>query len=471
MDEQAGSVAQPLPRHIHLVGIGGAHMSAIARLLLRDGINVSGCDQRPGDVTDALAAQGATVYAGHDPAHVQGAEMVVTTAAVRDDHPELLAAKARALPLLTRAQMVSRLMQGRRGVAVAGTHGKTTTSCLMAHVLHHAGRDPSYLLGGDAVNLGGNAGAGLGADVVVEADEYANAFLSYHPHLAIVTNIDRDHMDFFKTEASIVDAFRLFLMQIEASGVIIAGGDSPNVRLLAREARPAPLELYEVGSGQVPPAGVTWYAQDHGPNDVGGHRFTLLRDGTQFGAFDTCWPGRHNLANAVAVIAAGAHLGLSVDELAAGVRSFSGVGRRFEFRGEAAGVTVYDDYAHNPPKVQAAIAGARERFPGRRLVVLFQPHTYSRTRDLLDGFRTCFAAADALYVLETFAARESPDQGMSAEALVEQIFAPPAVYLPSHAAATAQLCRDLRSRDVLMTIGAGDVTTLGPAVLKRLGER
>ncbi len=368
--------------------------------------------------------------------------------------------------------MVARLTAGRTTIAVAGTHGKTTTSSLIAFLLARAGRAPGYLLGGESLDLGGNAAAGSGPEMVVEADEYARAFLAYRPRLAVVTNIEPDHLDYYGSPEALTDAFRQFLRQVEPDGRIIACADSAPLAALTGERLPATVERYRVlpavPAGGPGANGVDWLALDEGPDGRGGRSFVVVRWGQRVGRFTITSPGRHNVANALAAIAAGSALGLSVEEMRAALPHFRGARRRFELVGEARGVTVLDDYAHHPTEVRATLAAAREHFPGRRLVVLFQPHTYSRTQYLFEAFRTCFAQADVLFVLETYAARETPEAGMSAEELTRAIAAPPARYVDSIKAAVKSLKKAVRVGDVVFTMGAGDVNAAGPALLRAL---
>jgi UDP-N-acetylmuramate--alanine ligase len=458
------------PHSVHLVGIGGAHMSAIAQMLMAAGMRVSGSDLQETETTRRLAALGATVCRGHAAEHVGDVDLVVMTAAAKADNPEVLEARRRGIPVIARAEMVARLMEGRTGVAVAGSAGKTTTSSLIAYLLHRAGRAPSYLLGGDAPDLGGNAAAGGGPYIVVEADEYARAFLEYRPDVAVVTNVEPDHLDYYGSVEAYVDAFRRFMRRVPAGGAVIGCADSPLLAALLDEPAPATVQRYRVVPEGGDVAGVDWLAVDEGPTDAGGHGFTLLRQGAPVGQFETALPGRHNVSNATGALAAGFTLGLTAEEMRGPLRKFRGARRRFETVGAARGVTIIDDYAHHPVKVRATIAAARERFPDRRLVVLYQPHTYSRTAYALEGFRDCFAGAGALYILETYAARETPDAGMSAEALARAIRTPAARYVPSIQEAVETLRRDLRPGDVVFTMGAGDVTAAGPALLAALRE-
>lgn len=471
-EHPASPVRVAPPRHVHLIGIGGMHMSAIAQLLLADGVRVSGSDIQETDLTRRLASLGAAVRKGHAAANVDDADLVVMTAAVKDDNAEVQEARRRGIPVIMRAEMVARLMQGRTGVALAGTHGKTTTSAMVAHFLKQAGRDPTYLLGGESLDLGTNAAPGSGPHIVVEADEYARAFLEYRPRVAAINNIEPDHLDYYGSVDAIIDAFRRFIARIPADGTLVANADSPLLAELLAEGAAAPIERFRVVSG--PSAGqpldrsLDWLALDEGPNALGGRTFLLLRYGQRFGRFESPRPFLYNMANAAAAIAVCARLGLTAEEIRTALRGFRGARRRFQLVGEARGVTVIDDYAHHPTAARATIAGAKEHFPGRRVVVLFQPHTYSRTAYLLDQWRTCFAAADALYLLDTYAARETPAAGMSAVELVAQITHPPARFTPTLKEAIRTLKKELKPGDVLITMGAGDVTDIGPELVRAL---
>lgn len=462
----------PIPHHVHLVGIGGAHMSAIAQILLARGHVVSGSDLKASPVTERLAALGIQIFIGHRSDHVGQAQLVVATAAAKSDNPELQEATRRGLPIWSRAAMVARLMSGCRSIAVAGTHGKTTTSGLIAYLLTRAGRNPAYLIGGDVPDLGGNASPGGGGDIVVEADEYAGAFLEYEPHLAVITNVEAEHLDYYGTESALLAAFAGFMSRVRAEGRLIACVDSPLLRDLIERTRAGRLELR---TQQLESYGLTqqanWTPTAIERNSIGGHDFTVAKDGVPYGTFQLRLPGLHNVANALAAIAVADALSLPRTVVRETLAEFRGARRRFERVGEAAGVQVIDDFAHHPTEIKATLAAARCHFPGRRLVVAFQPHTYSRTQYLLEQFRTAFGEADALVIVETYAARETPEQGMSAEALSDAIRQPQAVYMPSFSQAADYLSGLLRPGDILLTIGAGDVGAIGPLVLSRLRQK
>ena len=457
--------AERIPERVHLVGVGGVHMSAIARILRAWGHTVSGSDQKASATTAQMEELGVRVAIGHAPEHIGDAQLVVTTSAATFwENPEIAEARRRAIPVIKRAEMVARLMEGRYSIAVAGTHGKTTTSGLIAHMLVAAGLDPTYLIGGEVRSLGTNAAAGEGRYIVVEADEFDRAFLSYTPDVAVITNIEPDHLDIYGTVDELERAFTQFAASTPADGHLIACADDARVRAL-------------VGAGTGIRAGdVQTYALDHdatwtaGASRFGerGQTFDVRRSGRGIGAFTIELPGRHNVSNALAGIAAGSTVGIGPEVMRAALASYRGAQRRFEYVGDAAGVTVMDDYAHQPTEVRTTVAMARERFDGRRLVVVFQPHTYTRTAYLLDEWKTCFEGIDALYIAETYAARETPDAGLSGAELAAAIVAPPATYAGTLDEAAERIARDLRAGDVFFTVGAGDVERVGPKVIAKL---
>ena len=460
-----------VPKRVHLVGVGGMHLSGIARVLIAWGHSVTGSDVQRTPLTDELQALGVTVLEGHRAEHIGEAQLVVTTSAAKDDNPELVAARRRGVPVLKRAEFIAKLMEGRRSICVAGTHGKTTTSGLIATLLLEAGRSPTYLVGGEVRNLGVNAAPGDGEEIVVEADEYDRAFLEYQPDVAVVTNLEADHLDIYGSFDELAAAFGQFMAQVQPDGHLIVCADSPELRTLVEASDlPARIETY----GLDRPA--DWTAEEIVALPDGGQYFSVRHNGELYGTFRIALPIRHNVANALAGIAAGHALGLTAEELRAGLAKYRGARRRFELVGEAAGVTVMDDYAHHPTEVADTVAAARERFAGRRLIACFQPHTYSRTRYLLEGFRTCFRGLDELLLAPTYAAREPESAGMDAQALALAIEAPRAVALDSLEAAAEAALGLLRPSaegrgDVFFTLGAGDVDAVGRMVLDGLRER
>ncbi len=471
-----------IPPRVHLVGIGGMHMSAIARILLAWGHQVSGSDQRRSPLTDALAAEGARVFIGHDATNVGDAALVVTTSAASESNPELADAARRGITTIKRADMVARLMEGKTGVCVAGSHGKSTTSGLVAFLLRECGRDPTFLIGAEVAALATNAAAGSGPQVVVEADEYDRAFLSYHPNVALVLNVEPDHLDYFKTEGAMREAFAGFVANVLPGGTVVLCADSPGaLELKPHAVRGVNVETYSLGHDlrlrSSPKAG--WFGRllrDDGdtrkpPEGLPRQRFEAIRYGQHFGEFSILLAGVHNVSNALGAIAIGATLGLSATEMRVPLARYTGVRRRFELVGEVGGITIMDDYAHHPTEVEALAAAAKARFPDRRIVALFQPHTYARTRYLLDGFRTCFRGFDRVFILETYAAREPIADGMTGEQLAAEVVAPKPGYFVAFESAAEGISPELRAGDVFFTVGAGDVDAVGPMVLERLKAR
>lgn len=460
------TLATNVPERVHLVGAGGAHMSAIAQILHAWGHTITGSDQRASAMTAKLQALGMRIYEGHAAENVGDAQLVVYTSAAHGDNPEIAEAQRRGIPTIKRAEMVARLMQGRYSIAVAGTHGKTTTSGLIAHMLVEAKLDPTYLIGGDVRSLGTNAAPGAGKYIVVEADEYDRAFLSYTPDIAIITNIEPDHLDIYGTVEEMTAAFAQFMSQVPPDGHLITNADDERAPALSEAASIKAAHRHTYSTERL----ATWTATDvkHAPS---GQTFTVERGGTTFGEFTISLPGRHNVSNALAGIATGSTLGIDTPVMQAALASYLGAQRRFEYVGEAAGVTVMDDYAHHPTEVRVNVDAAHERFAGRRIVVLFQPHTYSRTKYLLEEWKTCFAAVDALYIAATYAAREAPERGMSGADLAQAIETPPATYVDTLDEAAERLAADLREGDVFFTMGAGDVNEAGPRVLEILRAR
>ncbi|MFA7249872.1 MAG: UDP-N-acetylmuramate--L-alanine ligase [Dehalococcoidia bacterium] len=468
-----GSGGSGIPHHVHLVGAGGVHMSAIGQILRARGHEISGSDLAASEFTERLVALGAEIFVGpHNGAHIGDAQLVVATAAAKPDNPELVAARARGVPVMVRAEMVQRLIADRDVVAIAGTHGKTTTTAMVSLMAVRADLDPMMLLGGDSRDLGNiNVRDGAGRLAIVEADEYAAAFLEYAPRIALITNIEADHLDYYGTEDRLRDAFRQFAERVRPEGTLIVCADSPAALAIgeARRAAGARVERYALDNEVA-----EWRGTRVRGNDRGGLDATVHMNGVELGRLSLTVAGRHNLLNALGALAVAMRAGVDFHRAAAAAAEFTGARRRFEIVGEVprpggAPITIVDDYAHHPTEVRATLLAARQRFPGRRLVACFQPHTYSRSTYLLDAFRTCFEGLDALYVLRTYEARESSDRGMNAQALAAEIERPRPQYVDSFEEATARITADLRPGDVCFTLGAGDVTTLGPMIIERLG--
>ena len=452
----------------HFIGIGGIHMSGLARILLDEGWTVSGSDLAANHLTDELAARGATVTIGHAAANVCGADLVIRTAAVKDENAEVAAARAAGVELLTRAQMVSRVAQDCSTLTVAGTHGKTTTATMLTLILREAGLDPTYILGGEYAGLASQAARGRGSQAIVEADEYAHAFHEYTPTIAVLTNVERDHLDYYRDEAALQEAFVGYGRTIAQQGTLIVGADSPTAVTVAQQlaAERPDITIETFGTN----ADSTWRAADvH--ESASASRFVVHRENAALGTIALAVPGLFNVRNALAATAASLHGGAPFAASHQALAAFGGVRRRFEQIGEAAGVTLIDDYAHHPSEIAATVRAARRRFPNRRLVVLFQPHTYSRSAYLQASFARCFKGVDLLFFTDTYAAREEPSAGLDAEALAQSIAAPVARYTGDLKTAATAVCTELRPSDVCFTMGAGDVDTAGPHILERLHQR
>ena len=469
--------------HIHLIGIGGSGLSAIALLLLESGYRVSGSDRQVSPLLSHLERAGTQVFYGHRPENVAGADLVLRSSAVTDDNVEVQAARSAGIPVLKRADFLGQLLSGQTGIAVAGTHGKTTTTAMIAWVLTALGKDPSYIIGGVSANLGSNAHAGKGGLFVIEADEYDRMFLGLRPQIAVVTNIEHDHPDCYPTPEEYFQAFEAFvngLQSGEARGdtpTLIACSDDPGAARLLETA--AQRGIRTISYGLQSSAGYT--AQDLLVNQQGGYSFTLHAQGKAPTPVALQAPGKHNVCNALAALAVMDSLGFSLDRAAAALGEYRGTGRRFELRGEAAGVTVIDDYAHHPTEIRATLEAAQARFAGRPLWAVWQPHTYSRTRTLAAEFVKAFIdppLARHILVTEIYASRESaPADGFSSRQLVEEMQTPSAfAWAPSpdtYFAATLVEARDILLRqvqpgDVVLVFSAGDADWISTQLLQTL---
>lgn len=453
-------------KRVHFIGIGGAGLSAIAEILLASGVAVSGSDEQPSALALALAGRGANVMAGHASANVgPDVDAVIISSAVPPDNVEVLAAQARGIPVLKRADCLGQLMQGRTGVAVAGTHGKTTTTGLIALMLDRAGLDPSFIVGGVLADYGTNARAGHGSPFVIEADEYDGMFLGLTPTIEVVTNVEHDHPDCYPTLKEMQEAFRAFTELLPPEGLLVACARDPFARKLAEERKRdgKPAVLYGLRSED------NLRADSPQPNNAGGFDFLVVKDGQTLGLARNRLSGEHNVLNSLAALAVADWLGVDFNTARNALAEYRGAGRRFEVKGEAGGVTVVDDYAHHPTEIKATLAAARRRFAGHPVWVMFQPHTYSRTRTLLAEFAASFADADHVIVVDIFRSRETPDGTISAADIVKKMSHPDVQYIPALTDAAEYLCAALKPGDVLLTLGAGDSYTVGETVLERLG--
>jgi UDP-N-acetylmuramate--alanine ligase len=454
---------------VHFVGIGGAGMSGIARIMLARGMSVSGSDAAESAAVTALRALGATVHIGHSADNLgSDVDTVVVSTAIRDTNPELAAATARGLTVLRRAAALASVMDGRRRVAIAGTHGKTSTTTMLTIAAQTAGADPSYAIGGDIADgphAGANAYDGTGDLFIAEADESDGSFLLLSPDLAVVTNVEADHLDQHGTAAAVEAIFERFVGRIAADGVLVVCADDPGA---ARLAKVSPVRVR--GYGEAAGADLRLDSVAITATDSS---YDAVLDGVPLGRVEIPVTGRHMALNSAAALLAGLELGLPAAELIAGLRQYGGVRRRFELKGTAAGVRVYDDYAHHPTEVAAQLRAARTVVGSGRIVVGFQPHLYSRTAAFAADFGTALALADEVVVLDVFGAREDPVPGVSG-ALVAGAVPLPAGQVrfePDRSAVAAALAQRAAAGDLVITMGAGDVTKLGPDVLDLLRAR
>ncbi len=445
---------------IHMVGIGGAGMSGIAEVLLNLGYSVSGSDMSDSAVVKHLRSLGATVAVGHAAENLGDVQVLVKSTAIADDNPEVVEARRRNIAIIPRAEMLAELMRLRQGVAIAGTHGKTTTTSFTASIFDAAGLDPTVIIGGRLNAYGTNAHLGHGDYLIAEADESDGSFLCLLPIINVVTNVDEDHLDHYGTREAIDDAFVAFMNSVPFYGINVVCGDDPGVRaLLPRVKRPV----------------MTYgFAADNAlravPLESGAvSRFSVWQNGEELGEVRLPQPGRHNILNALGAIGAALSADIAFADCARGLGAFGGVGRRFEYKGERDDVTVIDDYGHHPAEIAATLATARQVFPGRRLVVAFQPHRFSRTQAHFGEFCKVFDTVDQVLLTEIYAASEKPIPGVSGESLAQgmrQVSETPVAYYRTIPELAAALPEYLRPGDVLLTLGAGTITRVGPLYLE-----
>ena len=450
---------------IHFVGIGGIGMSGIAELLLNLGYRVSGSDLKESEITSRLAGLGGRIFIGHRAENVESdVDVVVTSSAVRrQTNPESLAARARSIPVIPRAEMLAELMRLKEGVAIAGSHGKTTTTSLIATVAAHAGLDPTAVVGGKLNALGSNAKLGRGALMVVEADESDGSFLRLSPTIAVITNIDPEHLDHYGTFEALQQAFVDFADRVPFYGLAVLCLDHPAVQHLIPR-----IGKRHVTYGLSPQAD---FRADEVVLSAFSARFQVLHKGERLGEVQLKMVGAHNVLNALATCAVAHELGIPFARTQEALASFAGVQRRFTVRGEAGGVLVVDDYGHHPAEIKATLAGARASFPQRRLVVAFQPHRYSRTRDLLGEFATAFNDAEVVMLADIYAAGEEPIEGVSGDKLHRAVQAcghRDASFIPDRAQLASRLHERVQPGDLVLTLGAGDITSLGDELLHLL---
>src|SRR5271168_217113 len=460
-------------QQIHFVGIGGIGMSGIAEVLLNLGYRVSGSDLKSSAVTQRLAGLGAAVFEGHRAENVAGAEVVVTSSAIAAENPEVVEAHKLHVPVIQRAEMLAELMRLKYGIAVAGMHGKTTTTSMVAAVLAGGGLDPTVVVGGRVDAMGSNARLGKSQYLVAEADESDRSFLKLSPILSVVTNIDREHMDCYRNMRDVKKTFLEFMNRVPFYGMVVACNDDPVLRRLLPDVQRRTL-TYGTKRGsdfwiKIPTSRAESAREMGHPLNS----FHVRYRGDDLGEFTLHVPGMHNVLNATAAIAVGVGLDVAVEAIRGALDQFRGVDRRFQLRGRVAGVSVIDDYGHHPTEIKATLAAARQ-CEFRKVHVVFQPHRYTRTRDLLEDFTTSFGDADSLFVLDIYAASEAPIEGISGEALARTIRdkgGRSVQYVSSFAAAASAAAGVAEDGDMIVTLGAGSVSQLGPMILEKLKER
>jgi UDP-N-acetylmuramate--alanine ligase len=453
-------------RQVHFVGIGGIGMSGIAEVLLNMGFRVSGSDLKRSEVTARLEAQGAKIYEGHAAENINGAHVVVRSTAVREENPEIVEARRRSIPVIPRAEMLAELMRLKpHTVAVAGSHGKTTTTSMVATVLAHAELDPTVVVGGVVGAMGSNARVGKSDLMVVEADESDRSFLMLTPTFAVVTNIDREHMDHYTDMTDVRKCFADFVNKVPFYGASILCLDDPHVQAVIPEVVRRRITYGLSAQADIAAREVRYDKQF-------GSVFQVRREGEAVGEVSLQVPGLHNIYNSLAAVAVGLELEVPFDTIAGALAGFTGVNRRFQLKGEAAGVIVVDDYGHHPTEIRATLVAAKLGSRGRRMVVLFQPHRYTRTQDLMDEFARSFNNADVLMVTDIYAASEDPIEGVTAESLVGAVRRfghKDARYVGTIEEATQALLEEVRPNDMVITLGAGNVYRVGerlPGLLK-----
>lgn len=455
-------------KRIHFIGIGGAGMSAIAWVLLKKGMPVSGSDVYPSDRSQRLREHGAIIYDGHSPENLQNVGLVVVSSAIMEDNPELAAAHTLKIPVWHRSAMLAELLHEGDGVCIAGTHGKTTTTGMTSLIMERAGLDPSVLIGSELPALGGNARYGAGRFIIAESDESDGSFLNYHPLYAAVLNIESEHMEHYKTEETLKNAFRTFLSQVRPEGAAVLCADDAGVRSILDGEPPCRIVLYSVKLKQV-----DFFAGDIVFSPLGSE-FSVYQSGKRLGAVSLQVPGIHNVSNALAATALAMTAGVKFSDVRSALADFTGTGRRFQIRGRREGVIVVDDYAHHPTEILATIKSAlplRESRRGR-IITVFQPHRYTRTRDLADAFGVAFHDSDIVIITDVYSAGEPPIPGISGKTIYDAVVQsghPNVLYVPRVADVTEKLLQMIVPGDIIFTMGAGNIWKMGESFLKRLG--
>ena len=452
-------LAEIIGKRVHFIGIGGSGMSGLARIAISHGIKVSGSDASDSSVLNALSAIGAQVFIGHKPENIKGADLIVFSNAIKANNPEREAAKSEGITEITRAAALALLMSESVSIAVAGTHGKTTTSSMATVALQSAGVDPSFAIGGILKSSGSNAHRGTGKYFVAEADESDGSFIAYHPHAAIITNVEWDHVDHFASEAEVFQVFDDFIKTI--SGFLVFCADDLGATKVAAKAA-----VKSIGYGKSENAALR---VDQIKLSAGGSTARVLWNGAKIGVLELAVPGEHNVLNAAAVLAVGLELGLPASALLDGLVKFHGAGRRFELKGSAAGIRVIDDYGHHPTEIKVTLEAAKRYAGGGKVLVVFQPHRYSRTKAFTNEFAKSLEIADQVWLLEVYAASEQPISGVSSANIVKLMSN--AKFEPNFISVTEAIASAANPGDVIITLGAGDVSSLGPLILDELHKR
>lgn len=456
--------------HIYLIGIGGTGLSAIARVLLEMGHEVSGSDRAESQYLQDLRTLGATIYIGHDPKNLNRVDLVIRSSAIQDDNPEVRAARAARIPVLKRADFLGSLMENKTGIAVAGTHGKTSTTAMIAWLLTALKQDPTFIVGGTLSNLGINARFGHGTSFVIEADEYDRMFLGLLPSIEVVTNIEHDHPDCYPTPEDFQNAFMKFVSHLPIDGTLIACAEDPGANDLLKKAEKKGKNTLSYGLKANNDEGTEFdsYASVLSVNKIGGFKFGACILGNSV-IVDLQVPGKHNILNALGALTVTQLLGIPLDTAAQAMGLFLGTGRRFDVRGEIDGIIIVDDYAHHPTEIRATLAAARLRYPHSPLRVVWQPHTYSRTRMLKNAFINSFDDADEIIVTEIYPARE-PKQDFSAREVAAEI-RKPAHFIPELDDVSQYLMSNLKNGDVLIVLSAGDANQISSQILEFLNDK
>lgn len=451
-------------KHVHCVGIGGIGISAIARVLLERGYRVTGSDLRMSPVAEELVGAGVTVAIGHDAGHIGNADVVLVSSAVPEQNVELVAARQRGIPVLKRAEFLGELMSEAVGIAIAGTAGKTTTTGMLTWILTHAGLDPTFVVGGVIERLGTNARSGRGPHFVIEADEYDRMFLGLDPTVAAVTHLEHDHPDCYPTLDEMYEAFAQFLRLVPSDGLIVGCADHPAVEQLVARPWAAAVQTCGLASRN------DWRATEVLPNPIGGYDCNVRHHGQLWQHIRLRVPGLYNVQNALVALVIADWLGVDRAAIGQALRTFAGMGRRFEVLGDVGGVTVVDDYAHHPTKIRAVLSAAQARYPGRPVWAVWQPHTYSRTRALWGDYATCFEKADHVVVLDVYAARETETLGVDPAALANEMVHGDARHIPDLEAAATYVRSHVEPDAVVLTLSAGDGNLVGVRLLTQLAE-